>query len=191
MRSLGPLLLACFAGALLAGGCNRNIEEYDPQERPEQPDLSKIFPSGAAVAQANEGATPGMLPEAGRRRGAPPVAAASEAGAPIRGTIAVAPDLEGRVPANAVLFLVARSVSGGPPVAVQRFASPRFPVTFALGPDDRMLEAIPFAGPMALSARLDQDGNATSRSPGDLQGAAPAPVEPGAKGVEILLDQAL
>ena len=98
MRRLGPLLLAVLAGALLAAGCNRNIEEYDPEERPEQPDLSKIFPSGAEVALANEGPAAGMLPEAGGRRGAPPVAAASEAGAPIRGSIAVAPALEGRVP---------------------------------------------------------------------------------------------
>ena len=191
MRSRGALLLVCLAGALMAAGCNRNIEEYDPQERSEQPDLSKIFPRGAEVAQANAGQPPAAaMPEPMPRRGAPPVAQ-SGAGEPIRGTIALAPEFEARAPADAVLFLIARSLSGGPPVAVQRIASPRFPLTFSIGPDDRMIEAIPFAGPLTLSARLDQDGNATSRSPGDLHGTAGAPVDPGAEGIEILIDQSL
>ena len=42
-----------------------------------------------------------------------------------------------------------------------------------------------------LVPQVDGDGNATSRNPGDLQGAAAAPVEIGATGVEIVIDEAL
>jgi hypothetical protein len=54
-----------------------------------------------------------------------------------------------------------------------------------------MLASVPFAGAVRLSARLDADGNATSRQPGDLIGAAGQEVSPGASGVEIVLDQKL
>jgi cytochrome c-type biogenesis protein CcmH len=90
-----------------------------------------------------------------------------------------------------VLFVVARSPGGGPPLAVKRIEAPRFPVDFELGPDDRMIQTLPFRGPLILTARLDGDGNASSRSPGDVQGSVPAPVNPGDTGVRIVLDEPL
>jgi hypothetical protein len=90
-----------------------------------------------------------------------------------------------------VLFLIARREGAGPPVAVERIAAPRFPLEFSLGPEDRMIQALPFAGELALSARVDADGNALSREPGDLEGRAKAPVAPGANGVAIVLDEVL
>jgi hypothetical protein len=51
------------------------------------------------------------------------------------------------------------------------------------------LKTLPFAGPLHLMARLDADGNATSRTPGDLQGATAGSVSPGASGVELVLDE--
>ncbi len=188
MRHAPTLPIALLLGVLVASGCNRNIEPFDPDERPTPPDLSRIFPPGAELARAD--AQPGDAPPAPDRtggRGAPPVAS----GAPIRGTVELDARLEGRVPANAVLFIVARSQGGGPPVAVLRIPSPVFPLEFRVGPEDRMIEAIPFAGPMTISARVDSDGNAMSRSPGDLQGAAPGPVEPGARGVSVVIDEVL
>jgi hypothetical protein len=175
--------------AALAGlaACDRNIEPFDPNEVPEQPDLSRIFPEGADRAPVD--AEPTLPPPP---RGAPPVAAAPGAeGAPIRGTLRIAAELAGRVPDGAVLFLIARRGGAGPPLAVQRIAEPRFPLEFSIGPDDRMLEAIPFAGPLELSARIDADGNAMSRQPGDLEGRAAAPASPGALGVAIEIDAVL
>jgi len=129
------------------------------------------------------------MPTPSGGRGAPPVAAASDL--PIRGRVEVAPELSARVPANAILFLIARRASAGPPLAVRRIENPSFPLEFTIGPDDRMIKSMPFVGPVNLTARLDGDGNATSRSPGDLQGASGAPVEPGASGVVVVLDQLL
>ena len=178
------LMLAWIAAATV--GCDRNIAPFDPDEEPEAPDISRIFPEGA-----QQGASPSLppAPVAQQQRGAPSVAA--EAGEPVRGTVRLAPELEGSLPPGAVLFVIARRGSAGPPLAVKRVLDPRFPMEFSLGPEDRMIQAVPFVGPLPITARVDGDGHATSRSPGDLQGAAPDPVEPGATDVVVTLDQRL
>jgi len=183
-----PLLV--LLAALLAGdpGCDRRIEPFDPDEQVEAPDLSRIFPEGARTMEERDG-TEVSLPTSAGGRGAPPVVAG--AGEPIRGTLQLAPELEGSVPRGGVVFLVARGPGGGPPIAVKRIPDPSFPLAFEIGPEDRMIQAIPFQGPLQLSARVDADGNATSREPGDLAGEAGAPVEPGAAGVTIRIDQRL
>ena len=92
---------------------------------------------------------------------------------------------------GSVLFLIARSGEAGPPLAVVRIQDPGFPLDFEIGPDDRMIPSIPFAGPLRLTARIDADGNAMTRDAGDLTGAAIGSYDPGARDVEILIDQAL
>ncbi len=181
-RSFAALLLAVAS----FGACDRNLEPFDPAEEPRQPDLSKIFPAGAEEAPAS--------PEPSLELPPPPAAPtelAAESGGPIRGTLRLAPELENAQPSGAVLFLIARTAQAGPPLAVKRIEAPRFPLEFEIGPADRMLASVPFAGAVLLSARLDADGNATSRTPGDLLGAADEAVSPGATGVEIVLDQKL
>lgn len=191
MRS--TVLLALASAALLVSGCDRSIEPFDPDEQVEQPDLTRIFPEGARrVAQRDRESEGGMgssLPTPPGGRTAP--AGGSEDAPPIRGTLVLAPEFADAVPSGAVLFLVARKPSGGPPVAVKRIMEPRFPLPFELGPGDRMIQAIPFEGPLLLTARVDGDGNATSREPGDLLGSAADAVEPGAEGVTIRLDEQL
>lgn len=169
---------------LLALSCDRNVEPFDPAEEPRPPDLTKIFPAGADRAAEQAPAGMPVLPE----RGAPPVGSGA---APVRGTLRLAPELEGSVPSGAVLFLIARSTGAGPPLAVQRIPEPRFPLEFEIGPKDRMIQQLPFVGPLRLTARVDGDGNATSREPGDLVGASPAEVQPGDSGIVITIDQAL
>jgi hypothetical protein len=185
-----PACLA-LAAALAAGGCNRAIEPFDPNEKVEQPDLSRIFPAGAERAAAQEGAQRGAPQQA---RGAPPPVPPGPPGASaeaISGTVRLAPELEGRVPSGAVLFLMARSGEAGPPVAVVRVPDPHFPFEFRIGPEDRMIEAMPFQGPFALTARVDADRNAMTRTPGDLQGEARGEVAPGTQGVELVIDEVL
>ena len=41
-----------------------------------------------------------------------------------------------------------------------------------------MIKSRPFVGPLQITARLDADGNATSRTPGDLQGTAQVERQP-------------
>ena len=190
----GAALLAL--AAFLGSGCDRHVEPFVPGEQPEQPDLSKIFPEGAG------GARPEMaeLPPSPQQRGAPPLmpraapvpepAPAQAEAEPIRGTIRLAPELEGRVPAGGVLFIIVRLGSAGPPLAVKRIPSASFPLDFEIGLGDRMITSVPFAGPLQISARVDADGN-VSKGPGDLAGDAAEGVEPGANDVVLLLDRVL
>lgn len=169
----------------LALACDRNVEPYDPDEKVETPDLSKIFPEAAERAGDGEAMRQAM-PAAEA-----PVAPAPRGGAPLRGTIRLAPGFEARVPSGAVLFLIARTGGGGPPTAVRRIPEPSFPLEFEIGPGDRMIEAMPFDGPFQLSARIDADRNAMTRSPGDLQGEANGSYAPGDEDIEIVIDEVL
>jgi cytochrome c-type biogenesis protein CcmH len=126
-----------------------------------------------------------------RAAAAPPAAASGATSAAIEGTLELAPDLAGRVPPGAVLFVIARTAPSGPPLAVVRVASRSFPVRFSIGPDDRMIQSMPFAGEIRISALVDADGNAMTRSPGDLQGTTETPNAPGDRGVRLLIDEVL
>jgi cytochrome c-type biogenesis protein CcmH len=177
---------------VLAAGCDRRVEKLVPGEEPATPDLSRIFPPESAEPPLPD-AAPALPPPPPRTGPLPPgeTAEGGADGAPVRGTVEVAPELAQRAPAGAALFVFARAAGGGPPLAAKRIEAPRFPLAFELGPRDKMVQGRPFVGPLQLSARLDADGNATTRSPGDLQGGSAAPVEPGASGIAIVLDQVL
>lgn len=180
--SVRILWFALLAWALVVG-CDRNMEPFVPDEKPRQPDLSKIFPAGAE--QDRGAGQPAPSPSGGR--GAVPIAGR----APIEGTVVLSEELADHVPANAVLFVIARKGAAGPPTAVKRVASPEFPLAFSIGPEDRMIQTIPFEGPLTVSVRIDADGNAMTREPGDLQGTLPSAVSPGARGLELVVDELL
>jgi hypothetical protein len=168
----------------LAGGCHRNVEPYDPNEPVVEPDLSAIFPEGAERSNASSGDARPAMPMRGPR-----VEAAT--GPPLTGRILVAPELAGQVPEGAVLFLIARTVGSGRPVAAKLIPDPQFPLDFELGPDDRMAHDMPYQGPFELTVRVDSDGDAATRLAGDLQGTAEGTHSPGASDVTILIDEVL
>jgi hypothetical protein len=192
------LALAVAICAALA--CDRNLEPFDPAEEPRQPDLARIFPEGE---QQGPGLRAPSLPgesapaETGRRAAPPigsqPAPATAAGGSPIRGRIELAPDLAADAAPESILFLIARSgaATSGPPLAVRRYSSPRFPLEFEIGPEQVMIPSMRFEGEIRLTARLDSDGNAMTRLPGDLQGAYPVPLSPGAADAVLTLDEKL
>ena len=197
-RTISILVTAC----LLMAGCDRNMQPYVPGEEPQQPDLSKIFPAGAEKAASRgapgpmggRGAAPvGATPGGTKPAGATAAGTASgepKAGGPIVGEIRIAStELADSAPSDGVLFVIIRTGVAGPPTAVKRIPSPRFPMAFSIGPEDRMIDSIPFDGPFQITARLDTDGNAMTREAGDLEGQAPEPIAPGTQGLTITLDQ--
>jgi len=200
-RQAGAALLVA---TLLGAACDRGVEPFDPNEKVEMPDLSKIFPPGAERAPqdgpmgAGRGngppgmpAPPGMGGAPGAMGAAQAAAAGGGAGAPIRGRIVLSDALAARVPKGGVLFLIARASDAGPPTAVKRVPGAAFPFEFEIGPGDRLMEGVPFTGPFTLTARIDADGNAATKNPGDLQGQSRERVTPGASGIEVVIDQVL
>jgi tetratricopeptide (TPR) repeat protein len=85
----------------------------------------------------------------------------------VAGRIDLDPSLAGAVRPGAVLFVFVRAagVGAGPPVAVKRLA-PVFPAAFDLSDDDAMMGQ-PFPDPILIEARLDEDGDPTTRPPTD------------------------
>jgi len=174
--------------ALLAtAGCDRRVESFVPGEKPQTPELTKIFPAGAdraARPAAGLGSMPGRSAPPGR--GAPPV---EELAAPIEGTIEIAPELAGSIPPNAVIFLMAHAEASGSLVAAQRVAAQSFPVAFSIGSADHMMAPAQFSGPLRISARIDTDGNAATRDAGDLLGSSVQSHQPGDRGVVVLISE--
>jgi tetratricopeptide (TPR) repeat protein len=85
----------------------------------------------------------------------------------VSGTVDIDPSVRNRVSPGAVLFVFAREAgaAAGPPVAVKRLA-PTFPAVFELSEADSMMGQ-PFPDTLVIEARLDSDGDPTTRLPTD------------------------
>ena len=131
-----------------------------------------------------------VLSQEAKGEAAPKPATREDTGEVISGTIEIAPALRAKAAGKPVLFLIARKGGGGPPLAVVRVASPRFPLAFEISKRNVMIPGVPFEGVVTLSARLDADGSAGPASAGDLEGRTAQPVRVGAKDVRIVIDRA-
>ncbi|MEE2901803.1 MAG: zinc ribbon domain-containing protein [Myxococcota bacterium] len=111
----------------------------------------------------------------------------------VSGSIEMDPALARSVDTNGVLYVIARNAgmpTQGPPLAVKKFAQPKFPLTFTLSGSDVMMAGMPFVGPFDLYVRLDRDGNAMTRGPNDLVHSAPSSnIKVGDQSIQIQLDQ--
>jgi hypothetical protein len=75
-------------------------------------------------------------------------------------------------------------------MAVKKIDYPVFPLSYSLAAENVMMQGIPFTGSVAVIARLDKDGNPTTRQPGDLTGDYKKnPVAVGSQTIDIVLDQ--
>jgi hypothetical protein len=104
----------------------------------------------------------------------------------ISGTVTLAPALAEKLQDTAALFVILRKASG-PPFAVKRFASPRFPLGYRIDAADVMMAGSPFEGEVRVSARVSQSGSAGSAQPGDLEGEHAAPVQVGSQHVNVTI----
>jgi tetratricopeptide (TPR) repeat protein len=90
-------------------------------------------------------------------------AAAAPSGPSVRVTVDLAAGAQQR---TGILFVIARNPAGGPPAAVKRIAGATFPVTFDLSSADSMMGQ-PLPARFRLEARLDSDGDASTKPPTD------------------------
>lgn len=146
---------------------------------------SELPPAHPPVAAASGGLPAAHPPITGD----PGVAAPSSgaAGRTVRGTIDLDPALRGQIPPGAVVFVIVRAagVAAGPPAVAKRVEVGSFPLSFEVGDADSMSgELLP--DPLRLDARLDADGNAMTRDPGDPRASLDG-VRAGAAGLRLVL----
>jgi cytochrome c-type biogenesis protein CcmH len=150
----------------------------------EKAEVEKVL---AEMSQGGPQPTP--APNGATAATPPPV---QNSGQQITGTISIDPKLKQAVHPQFTLFIIARSGEGGggPPLAVKKVDRPIFPLSYSLGAENVMMQGRPFSGKVIIVARLDKDGNAATRDPGDLTGEYKKnPVEVGSKNIDIVLDQ--
>ncbi|MCU1246095.1 MAG: Cytochrome c heme lyase subunit CcmH [Acidobacteria bacterium] len=99
-----------------------------------------------------------------------PAATAADAAGGLHLTLSLDPSA--KATPGAVLFVLARAagVTSGPPAAVKRIDNPTFPLQVDLTSADSMLGQ-PLPASVRLEARLDSDGNATTKPPTDPKAA--------------------
>ncbi|GAB2492985.1 tetratricopeptide repeat protein [Arenimonas alkanexedens] len=124
--------------------------------------------------------------------GMPPLEDAPIAAGPtITVSLALAPDLVGRVGQGDILYVFARTADGaGLPVAVKRLPAGEFPITLTLSDADGLMPAqkLSMQTQVLVVARISKSGDAAA-APGDLEASAVSvPVADGAS-VELLIDQ--
>jgi len=126
-----------------------------------------------------------------------PPAAVDSAVPVVGGTVTIAEEFKTRVPAGAVLFLSARVPSDDPmvrtpPLLAKRVVAPTFPYSFTLTTADSMASSETRLPPtLSVQAKLDQDGDAISRMPGDLTGKSTAPIPVGSMHGDLVLNEAV
>ena len=120
-------------------------------------------------APPQQAALPPNHPEVGGGAPAQQTAAASGDGRKIDITLQIDPAASAK---SGIVFIVARPLTGGPPVAVKRMQVASFPISFQLTSADSMLGQ-PLPDRFRLEARLDSDGNATTKPPTDPSASQP------------------
>lgn len=92
------------------------------------------------------------------------------------------------VPEGGVLFVIARRAAegGGPPLAASRTPGPTFPASYAISDEDMMMGG-QWPEQVWVQARLDADGNPTTKGEGDLESEVAGPLSSGATEITLTL----
>jgi len=135
----------------------------DQQARLEQilAEMRKQKPVASAQLPSDHPA----LPAPGSTQAAPTAAADASS---IHLTINLDNAAAARAPQHAIIYIIARAagVTSGPPVAVKRLLSNGFPMDVDFGSADSMMGQ-PIPPKVRLEVRLDTDGDAATKTPGD------------------------
>ncbi len=128
---------------------------------------------------------------------APGAAPAAGAGGAVAGTITLASGLENNIKPGSVLFVIVRRDAGdgnrGMLVAATKHqvTAKSFPFNFLVTSANVMMQGTQLTGAVRLEARIDQDGDAISKQPGDIVGELKSVVQVGVKDATFALDKTL
>jgi cytochrome c-type biogenesis protein CcmH len=106
----------------------------------------------------------------------------------INGKVEISPKLKDKLPANATIFLFAKPLEGGMPVAAIRSEASKLPLEFELNDSMAMNPEMRLTSfkEVTLTARVSLTGEAMAKS-GDLEGTL-SPVKVGAKDIKLIID---
>jgi cytochrome c-type biogenesis protein CcmH len=184
--------------AMMAAGCERK----PPQKLGGLPPLTDSDkaaavhpPSGMGTMPANHPQMPanhpGMPTAVGDAEQATPGGIAFDAKTVIAGQLRVADKIKDKVKDGDVIFIVVRSADQpGPPLAVRKIVASTFPMLFSIDGRDAMMAGTKMSGRVTVSVRVDKDGDAISKNPGDVTGVS-APVVPPTDKLVVTLDTVL
>ena len=159
-----------------------------------QPDLP---PQMREVLQAHlqeldgQGAAPGPAMASAATQSAPQSSAPAAAGPPLDLHITLAPELAGKIPPGAVLFVFAKAEQGPPmPLAVQRLPGQKPPLEVKLDDSMAMAPSLKLSAfdRYIVTARLSGGGGAQSQS-GDLEGSLHVGRDQAGKPLELRIDK--
>lgn len=112
----------------------------------------------------------------------------------LSGVLELDPKVKDKVKAGDVIFLVARKAdpNGAPgmPLAVKKLTVQSFPLPFSLDSRDAMIAGTELRGSVVVTARVDKDGDAITKTPGDVTGTT-KPVVPPQEKLVLSLDKVL
>jgi len=109
----------------------------------------------------------------------------------ISGVLTLHPKIAALLPKEPkIIFIIARSLKGSPPLAVKRLVAKTFPLSFILSAKDLMQPGTPFKGEVKLLARIDQDGRAGPVQKGDFEGNLKKPIQVGTQNVILEINKA-
>ncbi len=94
----------------------------------------------------------------------------------ISGALQLDGKLKDKVKTGDVIYLVVRGAGDGttpgPVLAVKRLEATTFPMPFQLDSRDAMVVGTQLKPPVVVSARVDKDGDAMTKNPGDVTGTS-------------------
>lgn len=164
-------------GALIWCGCDQNL-------RPLPDDGGQA--SGRSFVEAQRPIDGSGVAGRSFEEGQPTAVPAD--GASVSGTIDITPELFARLRGSETMYVMARRSENGPPMAVKRFRSLRFPMPYTLSGADQAVQGPPFSGEVTIVARIDLDGNAGVPQAGDMEGVNPRVVV-GDSGADVVIDR--
>ena len=91
----------------------------------------------------------------------------------LSGKIEIGAKVRDSVKPGDIIFLSVRQSQDGMPgqiLAVDRFEAKAFPISFLVDGHKAMVPGTEFKGKVIISARVDKDGDAMTKNPGDVEG---------------------
>jgi hypothetical protein len=151
-------------------------------------------PSGS-MPNGAQGLPPGHPPINGSAAMAP--GGDAPGGGSLSGTIELDPARAADVKPGSTLFLIVRQDAGGQDgmlLASKKLAvtgPDMFPLDFEITKENVMMPGVQLQGEVRVRARIDGDGDAGTKNPGDVTGAAEKSVPVGTSGITVKLTEKL